>query len=498
MVRIFRSIIDIKKDNRSTIEQKDLKQNYRAFLSSNLEPEDPSHVKIYEWIESHYRNYESLPAIELLMERAQKDGDGATLSSLEEIAKEIPYTEANFLAIVREKFDEQSKNKFQNLLSQTWQVVNSGLKIGRKKTIKGISAAMEYFTSEARKLIMNNSSMKTESDIRTDEVGEEVIDSYLEKKNDPGRILGMYSFMQKIDDSARGVKPGELMLIAGFMAQGKTTVSANLAYNGIIQGYNGMFVAMEMGYEEMTDMFYTLHTSNYEWLKNPKFKNMVCQISYNDVCYGELSEQEEEFFIAASRDFYENPEYGHLWVYQPEQKLTPSLLEMKMYEYNARLREEYNQQLDFCVVDYVGLMVPDKNERYGDFNTDLNNTIKRLKTTAMTFDNGRKVRMISPFQVNRDGWRDAQKNDGVFKLTALSNANEAERTSDLIITVYFSREMKRNGIVKIGCLKMRKGAGFDPFEARLDLSTRHLRDLIEKPPTGDDDDNLISEIPLEL
>ena len=35
--------------------------------------------------------------------------------------------------------------------------------------------------------------------------------------------------------------------------------------------------------------------------------------------------------------------------------------------------------------------------------------------------------MLTPFQVNREGWKEAQKNEGVYKITALSGANEAER-----------------------------------------------------------------------
>jgi len=494
MKRVFRSIINIRKAGKPTIEPTDLRKNYRAFIASKIDPEDQTHIVIYEWIEAYFREYNSVPAIELLLERAQKEGNEATFSSLEEIAKEIPYTGSDFLSILKEKGDEQKKSSFQSLLTRTWQVVNSGLKIGKKKDIKGLLPAIEYFTSEARKFRTGFSSVRTEADIRTPEIGQEVLDNYMLRKKDPSSSIGMLTYLQKIDDAYRGLKPGELMMIAGFVAQGKTTIAANFTYNGIIQGYNGMLVPMEMNYEEMTDFLYTLHTSNPEWLRYPKFKNLVCKISYEKVCYGELSDLEEDFFKESTKDFCENESYGKLLIYQPEEKLTPSHLEMKMYEFNARLKEEFGERLDFVVVDYVGLMVPDKNEKYGDFNTDLNNIIKRLKNIAMTFDVGAKIRMITPFQVNRTGWVEAQKNDGVYKLSALSNANEAERTSDLIISSYFTEEMKRSGIVKLSCLKQRKGQGFPPFEARLDFVTKHLRDFIEKAP---DDDNLISELPLD-
>lgn len=493
MKRVFRSIINVRKSGTPTIEASELKKNYRSFLTSKIEPEDPSHIKIYQWIEAHYRDYEEIPSIELLFERAQKNGDENVMASLKEIALETPYISSDYQAIIKEKFEEQNRDKFQSLLTKTWQVVSSGLKV-KKKTIQGMTSAIDFFLSESRKFRFRASTTKTEADIRSTEVGMEVTEAYDKVKRDPSTTKGLYTFIDKIDDSVRGFKPGDLVMVAGFVGQGKTTLSANLAYNGIMQGLNGVFVAMEMNYEDMTNIFYCLHTSNPMWLSHPKFKNLVGKISFEKIIYGELSEIEEEFFKAAAQDFCNNPDYGRLYVWQPDEKLTPSALDTKLEEYNSTLQDSLGLNLDYVVVDYIGLMVADKDDRYGDFNVDLNNIIKRLKNTAMTFDGGRRLITITPFQVNRDGWREAEKNDGIYKLTALSSANEAERTSDLVFTIYFNDEMKRNGTVKIGCLKHRRGGGFSAFESRLDFTSRHWRNIIEKPQ---EDDNLISEIPLD-
>jgi replicative DNA helicase len=167
------------------------------------------------------------------------------------------------------------------------------------------------------------------------------------------------------------------------------------------------------------------------------------------------------------------------------------------YDYNSRLADQ-GKNLDFIVVDYVGLMFPDKNDRYGDWNIDLNNIIKRLKNLALNFDSGRKIRVISPFQINRKGFDEAEKNDGHYKLSALSNANEAERSSDLIITTYMTDDMKKAGLLKIGCLAHRRGGVFDPFEAHIDFGSKHVKDLIQKQKTnGMDKDSAIQFIPLD-
>jgi len=71
--------------------------------------------------------------------------------------------------------------------------------------------------------------------------------------------------------------------------------------------------------------------------------------------------------------------------------------------------------------------------------------------------------------------KEAVKNDGVYRLTALSNANEAERSADGVIALFMDSEMKRNGLTKLSCLKHRDGDDFLPFEATIDF-TGHFPD----------------------
>lgn len=296
--------------------------------------------------------------------------------------------------------------------------------------------------------------------------------------------MGMFSLIEKIDDVFKGIKIGDLFIICAYVGQGKTTFAVNLAYNALMQGLNGMFISMEMTFNEMRDMFYVLHTSNVDWYLDEKYKEMVGKVSYENVMYGELSDKEEEFFEFASDDFYQKDGFGSLYLHQPPETLTPSTLEMEVYDY-ASILEGQGKKLDFLVVDYVGLMIQDKDKQYRDFNTDLNNIIKRLKNLAMTFNEGQGLRIITPFQANREGWKDAVKNDGVFKLTALSNANEAERASDQIISLFMSEDMKKSGLTKISCLKHRRGATFVPFEATMDFPTRRVMSFISSRPSKD-------------
>ena len=496
MKKIFRSIIDIPKDGKPTIEQSELCMNYRAFVNSNIQPEDPTYIKIYTWIEAHNRDYKEVPSILLIRQKAEKDGEEGVLASLKDIITETPYIRSNFQAILKEKFEEQCKDNLQQVIQKTWEAANAGIKIG-KKEVKGILPAVEYFIGESRKFRMGNLTIKTEGDIKSLEDSQQVIETYQKRKENPQAIVGMYTFLDRIDDVCRGLKPGELMMVAAYVKQGKTILTTNLAYSGIAQGLNGLFISLEMNFEEMRDMVYVLHGCNACWANHSKYKNLINKVTYDKVIYGELSEMEQEFFNHISNDFSSRKDFGSLFLYQPTESLTPSKLEMLAYDYNSRLADS-GRHLDFIIVDYVGLMVPDKNDRYGDWNIDLNGIIKKLKNLALNFDSGRKIRVITPFQINRTGHKEAEKNDGQFKLSALSNANEAERSSDVIITTYMTEEMKKAGLIKIGCLAHRKGAEFDPFEAKIDFGTKHIKDIIQQNKNDAVDKNsAIQYIPLD-
>jgi len=477
MKKVFRSIINIPKEGKATIDLKELEHNYRAFLSSRVKPEDPSYVTLYSWIEAHFRDFGEVPDIHLLNERAESEGKEGVLACLREIVSQTPFIGSNYRAVLKDKAEEQNKDHFRGMLEKAWKIVSSGLKEG-KKELKGIQQAVEYFSSEARKFRMG-AVVKTESNIRSEQDAAEVREEYDSKKRDPLSSVGMYTFLEKIDDTVRGVKPGDLTLVAGFTGNGKSILCSNFAYQGVIQGLNGMFVCMEMSFAEMRRFAYVLHTSNPEWLDHPKFGKLAGKITYDKVKYGELNDLEEEFYHHVIEDFKsEDRGYGDLFMVQPSENLTPAGLEIMMYDFNARLAEQ-GKTLDFVVVDYVGLMTPDKDGRYGDYNADLNGIIKRLKNLAMTFDNGRRIRMISPFQINRQGWVEAEKNDGVYKLNALSSAHEAERSSDLVIGVFSTEEMRRTGVVKLCCMKYREGAQFPPFEAKMNFSTKYVTDFIQ-------------------
>lgn len=478
MKRVFRSILNIKnKEGKATIPQGELVVNYRAFQKSEVKPEEPAHITLYHWIESHFRQYHEVPSVELIYERAHSEGDEALLVAIKEIVEQVPHIRSDFVAVLTEVFERQNKEKFSEVLQKTWQIASSGLKVG-KHELKGMKDALKYVIGETKFFRARTSGVKTESQILSVPEANEVKADYILRSKNPMLSAGMWSMINNIDYSLKGLKPGELMIVAAFTGHGKSTMSVNLAYNAVWQDMNGLYISLEMTHKEIKDQIYFLHTSNPIWKKHPKYKHLVGKIPFEKYKYGGLTAEEDEFVLAAIDDFGSREGWGKLKIIQPTETMTPSVLEMEVENYATELREQ-GREIDWLLVDYVGLMSPDKNERYGDFNIDLNGIIKRLKNYALTYNEGKGLRVITPFQINREGLKEASKADGVLSLTALSSANEAERSSDIVIGLYMTREMARQGLMKICCMKLRRGVPFAPFEAFVDWVSMRIREAVQ-------------------
>lgn len=65
--------------------------------------------------------------------------------------------------------------------------------------------------------------------------------------------------------------------------------------------------------------------------------------------------------------------------------------------------------------------------------------------------------MILLAQLNREGWKKANRNEGAYDITALADANELERGSFRVFTIYTNEDMKARGSAQVQILKNRSG-----------------------------------------
>lgn len=495
---VFRCLIDIKNANgKSTIVQADLIKNFRSLQQINLsEPEDPSYKKLYHFILDFLKSCEGapeLPDIEYIKEYFESsEGNESVLACLGDIRKQKPYVGQNFKMVLKKYKEEQNVARMERIVTNTLQIASTGMKIN-KRQLKGILDSISYFASETKDLQEQITNLKLDSQINSPEDADEAVEEYESVRKNPTDVLGVFTGVDKIDKDLKGLKNTELMIAAAYTSHCKTTFCLNMAYRALYSGFNTAFITLEMTLPEIRRAIYVLHACNPLFRdKYPEYSQYVGKINYNDVVYGNLTDEEYEYYKLVVRDFREGNPYGKLFVWQPDKPLTtPSDVDLKLRQYQYELQNQ-DEDLSFGVIDYISLLGVDKNESSRDYNQNLNNIIKRLKRTCLTFNNGRGIRILSPFQVNREGYKKALENDGLYDSTAISNAHEAERSADVIISIFVGERERANGMLKICNLKNRRDKLFSPLNACINFKTKCIYDYAGDASDLDMMDNMTS------
>ena len=478
---VFRSIIDVPKSGQATIEQKQLIGNFRSLQKSNISHEEESYKRIYHKLLDHYRQYQELPDYDLVREHFTfEEGNETVLVALDKIKTAKPRVSSNYKDLLNRVYTAQNEDAFGAILTKAHEIMSSGFTEGQgknKKVRKGLDDAIIYLMQGSRTLQQSSNDVKLEGQIISSVEVEEVKDKYTKMKSKQTETTGIYTGLQSIDEACGGLKHTELMLAAAYVGQCKTTFCLNMLYKAVFSGWDSAMVTLEMSYEELRTMIYVLHSCNPIFLDTP-FAEYVGTINVNDVIYGDLTEEQEEYFFFVIDDFKNNPDYGTLHIWQPSGSIcTVSDIEAKLREFNSILID-VERKVEFCCIDYISLLGVEAEIRSKDGNENLNSIIKRLKNVCLNFNNGQGLRMLSPFQVNRTGFLEASKNDGLYNSTHLSNAHEAERSSDVIISIFMSEDMRANGTLKFCNLKNRRNPFFKPFEASINFKSRYIYDYV--------------------
>lgn len=482
---IFRSIIYIKNDQGAeTISQRDCVKNFRSLQQIVPDPpEERAYKSLYYFILGFIKDCDTeelaVPSFEYTKNHFETvEGSESILVILDKVRGEQPYVGMDYRTILKKFHEQQQILVLDKVLNNAQKIASNGIDIkkGKRKTrLKGISDAISYIARESRDLNQMMTGIKTESQIVSEEDVREVKEQYNKNEANPADSIGIQTWLSDIDRSTGGLKSGELMIVTAFTGHCKTTFALNQAYRALYGGWNTAFVTLEMSFKELRDKIYVLHSCNPRFRTlHPKYDHLVGRISYNDVRYGRLNKEEKEYFFLVCDDFdssTESSEYGRFFIWQPEKTITTlSEIDLKFRQYQQDLQLS-GRNLEFGIIDYISLMGADEGERSRDHNETINNIVKNLKRYCLTFNNGMGIRMLSPHQANRDGYREAKKSEGLYDLTALSNNHEVERSADLVISIYKFDSDGDNNRLKFCCLKNRRNSFFKPFDACIDFDS---------------------------
>lgn len=483
MKRLLRSVIDVK----GGVSQEHLIANFQRLNSAKIEWDLPSDKLIFEFIKSYFQDRIELPAIQTVTDFFSNSTE--EIERLKDIVAAECYVRTNFLHLLKNLIEKQSNIRGLQLLKESEVILTKGLVIqeGKEKVKKfGLRDGLIHFTQKANELIMPEHNARMHGDIRQD--GQEVWDEYQTAKVNKDKAWGKFTGLNHIDINCHGLKRGEMHVHAAFAGHLKTTMSTNWCYNLVTRYRTNVFYgSFEMKYEHIRRLIYVLHSANNRWkgLEPAKHQCPACPhpaLDYRKVRDGELTPEEEVFYQLVIDDFEHNPEYCHFQIWCPDRDITID---------DVRLETEMlhkQMELGFVVLDHGLLMkAREKNSNYG---VELNSVLRDTKKYALHFNHGEGVPVLMLFQTNRDGLTEADKNDGVYKMKALSWASEAERSADVVTTTYLDDQLpgggtyRKNNQTKICNLKNRDNPLFEPFMATVQFKTRRIMNLDITEHTG--------------
>jgi len=274
----------------------------------------------------------------------------------------------------------------------------------------------------------------------------------------------------------------------GFVVH-NTTLTLNWMYNQSVYFRHGsLYVSLEMPYSQVRRILYAIHSYNSKFtdvrleMGLQREKHLNVGLPYSKIRDGGLSEMEEFFLKEVVVPDFNNTanEYGkiHIEVADPD-KSDFTVLDLRASA--ERIHSKHPFKTIF--IDHMGLMSPRK---WNSSTTErLNEIFRDTKRLALSFKRGQGIAVVALHQISRDGWRRAQepKKKGKdaddtprgYDLSALSYANESERSSDVVTTTYVDDDLKAAGFVRFQNLKSRDNKPFDPFLAQVDWDYRRIK-----------------------
>lgn len=247
--------------------------------------------------------------------------------------------------------------------------------------------------NESHTIIGNLIKLQPAEEFSMDDLLEETRESIFNRKTN------IKTGISKFDKVISGMTRGEITIIAGRPANGKTTVAANIARNLVMNGYKVAMFNREMPNTEMMKKFIAMEGDN---------------ISYRNLRHGIPSSKTK---VHEAMDFIHQNYKDKLYMYDNIRTLTDSFHEIK------------NIKPDVVIDDHIGLIEYPSNDRR-DLRHKIGETTKQYKWLAKAED--MCVLLVS--QLNRNI---EYRTDSVPRLSDLAESGNLEQDAEIVAFTHY-------------------------------------------------------------
>jgi hypothetical protein len=392
------------------------------------------------------------------------------------------------------------------------EVVEEGGK--EKRILQGAIHSARYVMERAHDIVAPTIGGRLSGEVTRDGVA--VKEEYERVESDPLAGIGQFAFLKQMDSALAGAKRHELWLHAAFTGGMKSTFMLNWAYNqAVIYGHNSLIFSLEMPYAQCRRILYAIHSMH------PKFREVRVRLGlqedveadiglpYMHIRDGTLHEwlgddNAKQFYFDYvipdfnGEDVVKHPHFSADWGKIHIEVADPDKDDFTMADLRSMAEVIYaSDPFRMIFVDHCGLMSP---RRWHRSKTDnINEVMRDLKKLALSFNRGQGMAVVGLHQINREGYKSALKakektGKAGYNLTNLADANEAERSSDVVTTTWLDDDLKVQNRVMFQCLKSRDQKPFDRFMARVEWPCRRLLTCTDVDRTPEENLKLGAEI----
>lgn len=265
---------------------------------------------------------------------------------------------------------------------------------------------------------------------------EKRIRAYEERKKS-GKRLGIPYGFPTLDKALSGVFPHELVTVLGWTNIGKSTLLRVFAFNMWMEGYNPLYISLEMGDDEILREFDAMAAK----LDRQKMKQL------------DLSAEQMEHWAEFAANMTEQT--SDILIVDEKYRVSPEQV------YAETLRHKP----DIVFVDYVGLMKTQGSMRGVKKYQQLTDITQDLKVNARML----RIPIVMAAQTNRSGAKDGADLDNVADAVSIS------QDSDTVIGLFQDEDMERDREMEMRVNKSRSGPR-PKFKAIWDHETPEFRE----------------------
>ena len=256
--------------------------------------------------------------------------------------------------------------------------------------------------SFAEKMVYDISNDSDTSEVvRIDSVLPQVMSKFDELTKDKSSLKGIKTGYKDLDKLIKGLHKSDLMILAARPAVGKTSFAMNIVENVALQGYSCAVFSLEMGKEQITE----------------RILCSVAGVSMENAKSGKMNKT-EWLKIAKAREKLANTKI----FIDDSAVIRPRELISKCRRIKSR------SGLDFVMVDYIGLMTPDKSRNSDSRQNEISDISRSLKILAKELN----IPVLALSQLNRA----VETRKGRPQLSDLRESGAIEQDADIVMFIH--------------------------------------------------------------